>query len=148
MSVELNGRGPGMVPVALPGAHVSRSGWKLSHRSRNRHAPKTHVRGATETERVDPSPGALGHPAVFGRARRSPCGLPVNKLGSRQAGARRLKARSNPRAEVVVRSDGLAPYLGNAERGTREGKSSSCACSDLHHLGRMEFVEVLGILSI
>ena len=65
VGVELNGRGPGMVPVALPGAHVSRSGWKLSCRSRNRHALQTHVRGAMETERVDPSPGALGRPAVF-----------------------------------------------------------------------------------
>ena len=65
MGVELNGRGPGIVPVALPGAHVSRSGWRLSHRSRDRHAPRTHVRGAMETERVDPSPGALGQPAVF-----------------------------------------------------------------------------------
>jgi hypothetical protein len=65
VGVELNGRGPGMVPVALPGAHVSRSGWKLSYRSRNRHALQTHVRGAMETERVDPSPGALGRPAVF-----------------------------------------------------------------------------------
>ena len=52
-------------PVALPGARVSRSGWKLSYRSRNRHALQTHVRGAAETERVDPSPGALGRPAVF-----------------------------------------------------------------------------------
>ena len=65
MGVELNGRGPGMVPVALPGAHVSRSGGRLSCRSRNRHALQTHVRGAMETERVDPSPGALGRPAVF-----------------------------------------------------------------------------------
>lgn len=58
MGVELNGRGPGMLPVALPGAHVSRSGRMLSHRSRDRHASETHVRGAMETERVDPSPGA------------------------------------------------------------------------------------------
>jgi hypothetical protein len=65
MGVELNGRGLGMVPVALPGAPVSRSGWKLSYRGRNRHAPETHDRGAMETERVDPSPGALGRPAVF-----------------------------------------------------------------------------------
>ncbi|MCU1337828.1 MAG: putative bacteriophage related protein [Bryobacterales bacterium] len=35
----------------------------------------------------------------------------INKLGSRQAGARHLKAWSNSRAEVVVRSDGPAPYL-------------------------------------
>ena len=28
MGVERNGRGPGVVPVALPGAPVSRSGWK------------------------------------------------------------------------------------------------------------------------
>src|SRR5260370_12895705 len=53
----------------------------------------------------------------------APCGLLVNKLGSRQAGSRRLKAWSDPRAEVVVRSDGLAPYLGNAERGTRGAKA-------------------------
>jgi len=52
-------------PVALPGACVSRSGWRLSHRSRNRQALQAHVRGAMKTERVDPSPGALGHPAVF-----------------------------------------------------------------------------------
>ena len=52
-------------PVALPGARVSRSGWKLSYRSRYRHALQTHDRGAMETERVDPSPGALGRPAVF-----------------------------------------------------------------------------------
>ena len=65
MGVELNGRGPDLVPVALPGVHVSRSGWKLSDRSRDRHALQTHVRGAMETERVDPSPGALGRPAVF-----------------------------------------------------------------------------------
>jgi hypothetical protein len=72
MGVELNGRGPGIVPVTLPGAHVSRSGRMLSHRGRDRHAPETHVRGAMETERVDPSPGALGHPAAFcSRARRS-----------------------------------------------------------------------------
>ena len=49
--------------------------------------------------------------------------LLVNKLGSRQAGSRRLKAWSDPRAEVVVRSDGLAPYLGDAERGTRGAKA-------------------------
>ena len=67
MGVELNGRGPGIVPVALPGAQISRSEWKLSHRSRDRHAPRTHVRGAMETERVDPSPGALGRPAVFSK---------------------------------------------------------------------------------
>jgi hypothetical protein len=77
------------------------------------------------------------------RARRSPCGLLVNKPGSRQAGSRRLKARSNPRAEVVVRSDGLAPYLGAQSGGTREGKSPSCARSDLHHLGQTEFLIVL-----
>ena len=53
----------------------------------------------------------------------APSGLLVNKLGSRQAGSRRLKAWSDPRAEVVVRSDGLAPYLGNAERGTRGAKA-------------------------
>src|ERR1700682_2064846 len=70
--------------------------------------------------------------------RRSTLRAAGKQLGSRQAGARRLKARSNPRAEVVVQSDGLAPYLGNAERGTREGKSLSCARSDLHHLGRTE----------
>src|SRR5260370_21428046 len=72
------------------------------------------------------------------RMRRSTWRAAGKQLGSRQAGARRLKARSNPRAEVVVQSDGLAPYLGNAERGTREGKSLSCARSDLHHLGRTE----------
>jgi hypothetical protein len=39
MSVEAdNGLGPGVIPVAVPGAHVNRSGGKLSHRSRNRHA--------------------------------------------------------------------------------------------------------------
>ena len=65
VGVELNGRGPDMVPAALPGARVSRSGWKLSCRSRYRHALQTHDRGAAETERVDPSPGALGRPAVF-----------------------------------------------------------------------------------
>jgi hypothetical protein len=53
----------------------------------------------------------------------APCGLLVNKLGNRQAGSRRLEAWSNPRAEVVVRSDGLAPYLGNAERGMRRAKA-------------------------
>src|SRR5947207_12107729 len=59
-------------PVAVPGVRVSRSGWILSHRSRDRHAPETHARGAMETERVDPSPGALGQPAAFSyRARRS-----------------------------------------------------------------------------
>src|SRR5260370_30846382 len=72
------------------------------------------------------------------RMRRSTLRVAGKQLGSRQAGARRLKARTNPRAEVVVQSDGLAPYLGNAERGTREGKSLSCARSDLHHLGRTE----------
>ena len=40
MGVELNGRGPGLVPVTLPGVRVSRSGWTLSCRSRNRHAHK------------------------------------------------------------------------------------------------------------
>src|ERR1700694_1489254 len=35
-----------------------------------------------------------------GERAEAPCGLLVNKLGSRQAGARRLKVRSNPRAEV------------------------------------------------
>ncbi len=69
----LSKRGLGrFVPVAVPGVPVSRSGWKLSHRSRDRHAPETHVRGAMETERVDPSPGALGHPAAFTRRAEAP----------------------------------------------------------------------------
>ena len=70
MGVEaIYGLGPGAIPVAVPGAHVDRSEWMLSHRSRDRHAPETHVRGAMETERVDPSPGALGRPAAFYRER-------------------------------------------------------------------------------
>ena len=72
------------------------------------------------------------------RACRSPRGLLVNKLGSRQAGSRRLKAWSNPRAEAVVRSEGLAPYLGTQSAAHAEGKSPSCARSDLHHLGLIE----------
>jgi hypothetical protein len=46
MSVEaVNGLGLEVIPVAVPGAHVSRSGWKLSHRSRDRHAPQRMSQG-------------------------------------------------------------------------------------------------------
>src|SRR6478736_8734811 len=84
-----------------------------------------------------PVPGSV-RPSSRVRTERAeaPCGLLVNKPGSRQAGSRRLKAWSNPRAEVVVRSEGLAPYLGTLSAAHGEGKSPSCARSDLHHLGR------------
>ena len=79
---QSRGLGRTQHPVAVPGARVSRSGWKPSHRSRDRHAPETHVRGAMETERVDPFPGALGHPAAFSsRARRS-----TSRAAGKQAG--------------------------------------------------------------
>src|SRR5260370_2912127 len=63
------------------------------------------------------------------------CRLLVNKLGSRQAGARRLKARSNPRAEVRGAKRWPGSILGQTQiAGTREGNSLSCARSDLPHL--------------